>query len=126
MNREIKFRMWKDGEMLQLHEMHTDEQNNCDFQESEKIGVLMQYTGLKDKNGAEIYEGDILGLSDEYRINSDGTEDKSRKSVEFIDGGFRGVYFSDNKKSVVGLIDKTDLKMFEVIGNIHQNPELLK
>jgi hypothetical protein len=63
MNREIKFRMWRDGRMQGVHTMYSKvseppcEPQNFAFSEEE---VLMQFTGLKDKNGKEIYEGDIV------------------------------------------------------------------
>ena len=103
--REIKFRAWNSIVMV--------------YQDFPKGGLtageilkrfdnVMQFTGLKDKNGKEIYEGDIVG-SKLY----DGT--KKNYVVEFKDGSF-----------VVGL---TELgKWIEdviVIGNIYENPELL-
>ena len=67
---------------------------------------LMQYTGLKDKNGVEIYEGDIVTLGEDY-INF---------SIGFEDGAF-----CSSANGYDG-----DYKEYEVIGNIHQNPELLE
>ena len=82
-----------------------------------KSESISQFTGLKDKNGKEIYQGDIC------RFNSDKTSD-----VVFIDGEFQ------NRLSQWGL--HTYMKCpytgeqkapgIEVIGNIHKNPELLK
>ena len=88
---------------------------------------LMQYTDLKDKNGMEIYEGDIL----ELRVN---LFDKERDlfQVVFKDGGFR-----DEWNNYIGQYLPPDIRnrqggrvrlneACEVIGNIYENPELLK
>ena len=75
---------------------------------------LMQYTGLKDKNRENIYEGDILNSLNSKRIvvfNEDTC------SFMLKDIKLRNELFSLNKEKC------TDL---EVIGNIHENPELLK
>jgi uncharacterized phage protein (TIGR01671 family) len=72
---------------------------------------LMQFTGLKDKNGKEIYEGDIL---------SDHKSSSTRTVVEFNDARF-GFRFSETWFDLSRL--PSDEK---VIGNIYQNPDLLK
>lgn len=81
---------------------------------------LMQYTGLKDKNGVEIYEGDILStdLSRPYLI------------VEYRNGGFM-YQCHDDGKDYYDFMLSTDAetnqdKYSEVIGNIYENPELIK
>ena len=119
--REIKFRAFDDGRMLT---MPLDK----NFGISRFFGILrddaivMQYTGLKDKNGKEIYEGDIMHdtsinarcavvfgcfetLLDDYGIG----ETSPKFCVEWSD------------KSGHGEIDVRN----EVIGNIYENPELL-
>lgn len=71
--------------------------------------ILMQYTGLKDKDGKEIYEGDVVKVGDSGKI----------ASVTFIDGCFRTV------------IDGSKYRLdgwngFLKIGNIYENPELIE
>ena len=65
-----------------------------------------QFTGLKDKNGTEIYKGDAV---------SSGFWDGI---VEFVEGAFKIVQG--------GCSDSTNFDVTEIIGNIHENPELLK
>jgi len=102
---------------------------------------VMQYTGLKDKAGVEIYEGDILLVEDEYtdRILDDGSGPREPWNhlapVEFQDGSF-GITISEpgdgySRKGswpferILNDIGDTPEEM-EVIGNIHENKELLK
>ncbi len=72
--------------------------------------VLMQYTGLKDKNGVEIFEGDI-GWDDHQEVHG---------QVIFENGAFK--YEWENISE--DLFEATD--DIEIVGNIHENPELLE
>lgn len=92
-----------------------------------------QFTGLHDKNGKEIYEGDIL-RGDEYPFNCDGV-DNYLAEVVWADNvcGFYRITHKKANSTVRGIshgnwseLDEEDIKSFEIIGNIHDNPELLK
>lgn len=73
----------------------------------------MQYTGLKDKNGVEIYESDILNYGD-Y---------KKSHEVIFRNGCFWGHAIGEEEQIGIGLFNA--LEDLEVCGNVHENPELL-
>ncbi len=85
-----------------------------------------QYTGLKDKNNKEIYEGDII--THPLCVKEPHDEDEPcehfvgviRYEVE------RGQYFAINQKQNGYVLEMSLVYNFEVIGNIYENPELLK
>ena len=82
----------------------------------------VEFTGLKDKNGEEIYEGDIVDI---YRITHD-TKETIKRELWFTRGvkiSINGVIFGQLRySSLVVNVDDID---FEIIGNIYENPELL-
>lgn len=130
--REIKFRAWdeKENKIRKVTKINwfdecveCDEHPNGDYIRLplEKAN-LMQYTGLKDKNGKEIYEGDILTCEGGYEA-PEGEEVCQDVSQVYWDNDllqFRvqcrcGDFWS---------LEEYDYE--EIIGNIYQNPELLK
>ena len=90
--------------------------------------TLGQYTGLKDKNGKEIYEGDIVKI---HKHNFDyGFKKDEIGQIKFIDGAF-GFYREESKNEYYfnDLATESgyrELEYYEVIGNIYDNPELLE
>ncbi len=119
--REIEFRgKRKDNGEWVYGSLLVDEIQNSYLIIDNKEGVgkevipetIGQYTGLKDKNGKNIYEGDIFSLGSK----------KILYIVEWLDNGFQGR--QNGNKSTVGLTYwNSDI---EVIGNIYDNSELLE
>lgn len=108
--------MWRVGEEMILFNEPFDPHNGVAFfnidREVWEIVSVEQFTGLHDKNGKEIYEGDVCdGHSDGYGVI---------KWTDF-DGGYNYEFADTN---VVGMYEV--LKELKIIGNIYENPELLK
>lgn len=120
--REIKFRAWDSYHQEMINwSQYKDELVSEDFINCGKGPlVVMQYAGLKDMKGKEIYEGDIV----EFRPwNREETENYI---VKFIsdDASFRGIKEKKSSIKVLSLINSE--QGLEVIGNIYENPEILE
>lgn len=129
--REIKFRVW-DRENLCRKMSYSeieffDDMMGFRFQHFDgdvEDLVFMQYTGLKDKNGKEIYEGDIIYWKDLSKA-SDGTLEDN--VVVFWDDEhlrWSAESFS-TPNECQKLYDYSDVDEIEVIGNIYENKELI-
>ncbi|MGG0619241.1 YopX family protein [Bacillus altitudinis] len=130
--REIKFRAWYGSKLGMMTPSFNGDINEIFAQ---KHGDYMQFTGLKDCNGVEIYEGDIIHCV-HWFFNGDEIEEHFTASVGFRDGSFtleniKSRYYSDftgeeNGKGIcwIGDINYCE-EDYEVIGNIYENPELL-
>lgn len=121
--REIKFRSWVEGRGMDYCEAHRSLGAFMDFQEVHYgIGgfTLMQYTGLKDKNGTEIYEGDIINICSKGRCNPAKVifDNEDQKGCFCVIG-----YLGDLRTYPIK--DFVDCEI-EVIGNIHENPDLIE
>lgn len=82
--------------------------------------VLMQSTGLKDKNGKEIFEGDILGIeTDEGILNVNVFWDEKHALFMFESE-------IHNEKELLAELVEDNTYPFEIIGNIYENHELLE
>ncbi len=109
MAREIKVRAWDGKEFLPLaREVAFIDDTGVLRSRIEGI-IFNEYTGVKDRQDKEIYEGDILGLDD--------PEDQSRVIVVFHNGAFR--------QRLVRLPIFGDDWDWLVIGNIYENPDLV-
>ena len=111
-NKTVTFAAYTDGEEVDNLEKYSFDENNIFYEKDLKI---MQYTGLKDKNNKEIYEGDIL---------SDGNIKKPYKVV-FENGSFKAEFEGDFDEYSFDLIDVV-AQGCEVIGNIYENLELME
>lgn len=126
--REIKFRAWNGKSMiLQEHSLWHLLGEIMRFRDlgAELIPgyVLMQYTGLKDKNGKEIYEGDIVkwfhGSEDIGIVEYMCLEEQTFGWMEMA---YFGIHLRDSNEITTFQYDDE----YEVVGNIYENPELLK
>ena len=132
MSREIKFKVWcnENEQFIQFNKMgfledgslwyvqgidENEEETDPPYFENQNDWELMQYTGLKDKNGVEIYEGDILfhPLQGRRKVFYPYSETVASYGLRDIDNGF-GSTLQDSHA------------IWEVIGNIYENKELLE
>lgn len=128
--REIKFRDFD----CNTNQMRFFDLDGYDRYNHDCYGNIMQFTGLHDKNGVEIYEGDICKvLYTDWPSKSDSDprtikeymNDIAKTCIVYYD--FNGFYFTQRLQNPYSQdMDVSPHGFIEVIGNIHQNPELLK
>src|SRR4051812_38489476 len=109
--REIKFRVWSEYRKEMRPVQHLEATEDGSFRLSENF-QLLQYTGLKDKNGKEIYEGDILHQHNGHQRLRKTVRFQQVQNKNYTNSGFNGWNVVSGQS-------------WEIIGNICSNPELL-
>ena len=142
--REIKFRAWdkerkemREVELMDWSDWWVSTGSTGEREEPSKYGernsfkneqtdrhILMQYTGLKDKNGKEIYEGDVVNAS---WYDYDEPRDDAFGEVFFNGNWMAYCIWKEDEKSISEMNGQGAYHWeIEVVGNIYENPELLE
>jgi uncharacterized phage protein (TIGR01671 family) len=119
--REIKFRIWN----VDTNCWTALESNIKDITWHRFDGInvnsliFQQFTGLKDRNGQDIYEGDLINFSwqvghKEFHDNKNQEVFYSNECASFVFG-----------KDMIAMLDRVVYDTLEVVGNVFENPELL-
>lgn len=143
--RDIKFRAWNDGEMILNIGLTPpsdgltpykvpDDSNGYEDMTYYPEAILMQYTGLKDKNGVEIYEGDIIrdrfvsqpGFGQIGFASSFDREWCTEVRIPDIYMHWDEYQFPNFETLINHFAEGDNSYGVEVIGNIYENPDLLK
>lgn len=138
--RELKFRAWVNEhwvdwlptcKTLGAYNANIIDTDGYTFEEDNPF-IVEQYTGLKDKNGKEIYEGDIV--TETYPLKY--TNPESPDNIEAIDywivkweekrAGFAPFCNCDTNGEYLYEVHVPDIVEVEVVGNIHENSEILE
>ena len=131
--KEIKFRAWCPeqvicGKVHQSHYRYSDDYNDLEhFFGNVSIyrnHIIEQFIGLKDQNGKNIYEDDIVSIQE--RFSKEAEPFKATLSVLFHQDAYFGKFLTKYIRYDIGnMIPMSLIPNCKVIGNVHENPELL-
>lgn len=119
-----KYRAWdkETKTMNGMAEIYRNRNKEIELRPRDGNIILMQSTGLVDKNGKEIFEGDVIAIE----VDDTGTPINARVFQNSKIGVLMFHVFEDNEDvPMVELLEDNSVA-FEVIGNIYENPELLE
>ncbi len=120
MTRTIKFRAWDTEKKVMVDWERIKTDASPLFLEGGSIHKIMQYTNLKDKNGVEIYEGDILTKNPRYKYKVIYRDEWGKYVLQALFWSEK----EDRERPIYLAI--MQCPRMEVIGNIYETPELLK
>jgi hypothetical protein len=117
--REISGRVWTGEDMIYLHSLELEYQNMGMIMAGgvDRCETFMQYTGLKDKNGKKIFEGDIIRhINEEADMNPYVVPEMTPDNWEILLGIMDAEWEEDDMQ----------YSNIEIIGNVFENPSLLE
>jgi len=136
MERIIKFRAWdkENHNMYNVEAILFDDKHTNMIRVGENVLLsfddieLMQFTGLHDKNGKEIFEGDLISFTEVDEDSCLGREETNTVVVKWIDeiAQYRACFSSGRRTELHFVVKLPTVQDCEVIGNIYENPELIK
>lgn len=118
MKRQIELRFWSGKKYI--HTCVADI-SSFDFDVFDIEPDFQQFTGLKDKNSKKIFEGDIVRYTEKMHEHGDAQE-----CIAVVKYDEKAAAFGIGRKEIWNYFFDYGVSNIEVIGNIHENPELLK